>query len=187
MLVVPLVSATPMLAGVAGASPPARHCTHPLGFDMNEVSGTDHRIVPSFCPVAYVGERWTPAASWTTNTTYEAIPEGYTPSRSTPMEDSLAKFVEGGYVIDAGTGHERTFSFPAAEIVQLVSAPGSGVPTAAIMPVLPPLPPGPHTVDIFFVLNAAHWDAFGTDRHSMLPAGVTHCSHIEFTGERRNR
>jgi hypothetical protein len=133
----------------AAAAPRERHCVHPLGFDMNEVSNTDHRIITDFCTVALVGERWIPAAAWTTNTTYEVIPEGYTPSRATPIDDFSAKFVSAGYVIDAGTNHQRTYTFSASKILQLVTAPGRDFPTASIMAVLPPLPPGAHTVDIF--------------------------------------
>lgn len=172
----------------AAAAPRERQCIHPLGFDMNEVSNTNHRIITDFCTVALVGERWIPAAAWTTNTTYEVIPEGYTPSRATPIDDFLAKFVSARYVIDEGTKHERTYSFSASKILQIVTAPGSDLPTASIMAVLPPLAPGVHTVDIFLTLRADHWDGFGVDPSANLwPAGETHCSHVEFTVERRTR
>lgn len=183
--IVALLIALLLLGGdQAGAAPRERHCIHPLGFDMNEVSNTNHRIITDFCTVALVGERWIPAAAWTTNTTYEVIPEGYTPSGATPIDDFSAKFVGAGYVIDAGTKHERTYTLSASKIVQIVTAPGSDFPTASIMAVLPPLPPGPHTVDIFLIFSADHWDGFGVDPSANLwPAGATHCSHVDFTVE----
>jgi hypothetical protein len=192
--IVALLIALGLCGGSAGALPDAaaaprdRHCIHPLGFDMNEVSNTNHRIITTFCTVALVGELWIPAAAWTTNATYDVIPEGYTPSGATPMEDYSAKFVGARYVIDAGTRHQRTFRFGASRILQVLRAPGSDFPTASIMAVLPPLPAGRHTVDIFLTLSADHWDGFGDDPSSNLwPAGETHCSRVEFIVERRNR
>ena len=84
-----------------------RHCFHPSGADMNEVHGTNHRIITEFCSVAMVGESWIPFAFWITATSYEVVPEGYTPSRPTPIEDFNAKFVGARYVVDAGTRRQR--------------------------------------------------------------------------------
>jgi hypothetical protein len=172
----------------AAAKPAERHCFHPGGADMNEVSDTSHRIITPFCTVALVGERWIPAASWATNTTYEVIPEGYTPSRATPIDDFNAKFVGARYVIDVGTKFERTYFFSASEVLQTgLTVPGTDFPMSAIMAVLPPLPAGPHTVDILLTISADHWDGFGLDPSANLfPAGEIHCSHIEFTVEKRN-
>jgi hypothetical protein len=168
---------------VGAAERPERRCFHPSGADMNEVHDTHHRIITSFCPVALVGERWIPAATWATNTMYEAVPVGYTPSRATPIEDFNAKFVGARYVIDGATKHERTYGRSASEILQTgLTIPGTDFPMSAFLAVLPPLPPGAHTVDIFLTLSADHWDGFGVDPSANLfPAGEIHCSHVRFT------
>ena len=172
----------------AAAAPPERHCIHPSGGDLNEFFDTDYRIITDFCPVALVGERWTPPAIWATNTTHEAIPEGYTPSRATPMEDFIAKFVGARYVIDGGTKHERTYSFRASQVLQTgLTVPGTDFPMSAVMAVLHPLSPGAHTVDVFWTLSADHWDGFGVDPSANLfPAGEIHCSRTEFTVRQRD-
>lgn len=172
----------------AAAERPERRCFHPSGANMNDVHDTDHRIITHFCPVALVGERWIPVATWAANTTYEAIPVGYIPSRATPIEDFNAKFVGARYVLDGGTGHERTYSRSASEILQTgLTIPGTDFPMSAFLAVLPPLPPGAHTVDIFLTLNADHWDGFGLDPSANLfPAGETHCSQVELTVVKRS-
>jgi len=154
---------------------------------MNEVHDTNHRIITNFCPVALVGERWVPVATWATNTTYEVIPEGYTPSGATPIDDFNSKFVGARYVIENGTQHARSFNFSAAQILQTgLTVPGTDFPMSAFMAVLPPLPPGEHTVDILPTISADHWDGFGLDPSANLfPAGEIHCSHVEFTVEHR--
>src|SRR5687767_11169336 len=93
----------------AAAAPRQRHCGHPNGGDLNEFFETNHRIITDFCAEAVVGERWIPPALWSTNTAHEVIPEGYTPSRVTPMDDFIAKFVGARYVVDEGTKQERTY------------------------------------------------------------------------------
>lgn len=167
----------------AAAARRERHCFHPSGADMNEVHDTNHRIITDFCAVALPGERWIPVATWATNTTHEVIPEGYTPSRETPIEDFNAKLVGARYVIDAGTRHERTYSFSASQILQTgLTVPGSDFPMSAFIAVLHPLRPGAHTVDIFLTISADHWDGFGVDPSANLfPAGEIHCSRVEFT------
>ena len=174
--------------GRAEATPREPHCVHPERGDLNEFLGTHRRIITGFCTEAFVGERWIVPALWTTNTTHEVIPEGYTPSRPTPMEDFNAKFVSVRYVVDAGTRHERTYRFRAAQSLHTgFTVPGTDLPMSFVHAELPPLPAGTHTVDILWTVSADHWDGFGADPSAnRFPAGETHCSHIEFVVRRGN-
>lgn len=172
----------------AGAKPANRHCIHPSGADMNAVAGTNDRIITSFCTVALVGEHWIPESHWITNTAYEFIPPGFTPLFPSPMDDFKAKFTGGRYVVDAGTTKERTYKFTASQILKTgFTVPGTNFPLAEIMPVLHPLPPGPHIVDIFLSISADTWDGLGVDPAANLwPAGEKYCTRYAFTVVTKN-
>ncbi len=169
-LTVTLVGAVP-----ASAAPPRheRHCINPDGVDLNELHGINKRIVTDFCPITYSGEQWIPAAAWITNTTHEVIPAGYVPSRPTPIEDFNAKVVSVRYVIDEGTRRERTYRFPAREVLHTGGIyPGPDLPITGILAVLKPVSIGTHTVDIYVTLSADHWDGFDTiPEEDLIPAG----------------
>lgn len=157
------------------------HCINPEGHDLNELHDTPLRIVTDFCTVTVVGERWIPAAGWVTNTSHEVIPDGYVPSRPTPIEDFNAKFAGARYVVDIGTRQERTYTFTADQILQTgLTFPGTDYPQTAFLPTLKPLSPGPHTIDIFVIMDADHWDGFDVDPADLVPAGETHWTHTAF-------
>ncbi len=83
------------------------------------------------------------------------IPSDYVLVRLTPIEDFNAKFVGVRYVVDAGTRQERSYSFTAAQVLRTgFTVPGTDYPMSAILGVLHPLPPGAHTVDVFWTLSA---------------------------------
>ena len=179
----------PLTLGVrpgSAAPPREHHCVHPDGVDLNELHATPYRIVTHFCPLAVLGERWIPAAAWVTNSSHEVLPPGYVPSAGAPIEDFNAKFVAARYVIDAGTRQERTYSFGPSVLQTGLIHPTFELPMTAFLPVLPPSPPGPHTVDIYVTLNADHWDGLGTDpAWDLIPAGETHWDHVPFDVVRR--
>jgi len=172
----------------AGAKPADRHCIHPSGADMNAVNGTNDRIITSFCTVALVGEHWIPESHWVTNTRYDFIPPGFTPLFPAPMDDFKAKFTGARYVVDAGTKKERTYSFTASQILKTgFTVPGTNFPLSEIMPVLNPLSPGPHIVDIFLSIRADSWDGLGVDPAvNLFPAGEKYCARYAFTVVTKN-
>jgi hypothetical protein len=141
-----------------------------------------HAIVTGFCTKVPAGERWVPAAAWITNHTHEVIPAGYVPSRPTPIEDFNAKFVRAKYVVDAGTERQRSYRFSRREVLRTgLIYPPLGLPMSAWLPVLKPLPVGSHTVDIYVVMSAEHWDGFDVDPAAdMIPAGKSHWDHVVF-------
>lgn len=181
-LPIAIMTALALQAGQASAGDSERHCMSPFGFDLNEFHATEVRIVTDFCTTVLAGEQWIPAVLWVTNNTHEVIPDGYEPSRPTPIEDFNAKVLGARYVVDAGTGQERVYTFRAGEILQSgLIFPGFDLPGSALLPVLRPLSVGPHTVDIFVTMSAVHWDGFGDDpAENRLPAGETHWKQIAF-------
>ena len=104
-----VISSTMLLVSPAQAS--AEHCIHPNGTDLNVLYGISAQLVNPFCKQVDSGEYWvaTGASPWLVNTSFEAIPEGFVPAGSTPLEDFHAKFVGVKYVIDAGTRQERAY------------------------------------------------------------------------------
>jgi hypothetical protein len=180
-LVVGLVPAQARPGGDAGPSkagghPAANtydnHCIAPWGEDFNETYGVSEAIVTGFCHDVDSGEFWAPFASpWITNTTHEFIPAGYVPSGPTPIEDFKAKFLGARYVVDAGTPQERSFSYPAAQVLRTFVG-NDGFPFARWWAILSPLPPGTHTVDRYVSMAAGHWDGFAVNpAENFLPAG----------------
>lgn len=176
-----------LATGAGGASagredPPghgdANHCFTDLGVDFNEVLGYREQIVNRYCLEATAGEHWRPMALWIVSPTNDSFPEGYVPSAPTPLEDLVAKLVEVRVVIDGGTRHERTFTFPASKVVRTDVTfdrlePGAPpLPTLIAAPRMRPLPVGEHTREVIWVLSDQHCDGLAPiAEENCLPAG----------------
>jgi hypothetical protein len=156
----------------------------PIG-DLNSFYGVSwHIVTPSgVCGAVAPGEFWTPSVLWTVNATFEETPPGFVPAGPTPLADFVAKFVAVKYVVDPGTRQARTYQFGKEKGAGLWTGQFFGSPAANTVTLGPlrPLPPGPHVVEVSFVLSAMHCDGLGTDPDlQCLPAGETLLGSIPF-------
>lgn len=174
----------------ASILPRPPHCVAPWGIDWSQTLGvTDAEIVSPFCTHVTTGNAYIPEGLWITNTATgtpdEPItyPDGYVPTSPAPMTDFLHKLARVRYVVQPDG---QAFDLPAAGIEKQVTVndlfKGSTefplseatFPVTALLGKLPALPFGAHSVDIHFVMTAAHCDGHGTDRADhCLPAGDT--------------
>jgi len=139
-----------LMTGVAQADPPREHsCPSPFfsNSNLNERYGVSERIIgPPDCREAFVGEQWV-----------RAVPPWVT---ATPalQADFKSKFVSARYLIDAGTAQEQTIT---AKILKEGLIPDNSPKTpwdglsfiVPLSPVLHPLPPGRHTVNVFVTMS----------------------------------
>jgi hypothetical protein len=163
-------------AGGAAAvdSKEGNHCISPEGADLNEFYGLSTQLVASFCDEVGSGEQWTPSLSWRLNHTFEAVPEGFVPAGTTPLEDFVAKFSGVRYVIDPGTNQSKTTVFE--NVGDLFIGTFSGFPRVSpvTLGTLNPLPIGEHTVEVYWEFSAMHCDGFDpVSNASCIPAGET--------------
>ena len=114
------------------------------------------------------------------NTFWEAAPADYTPSAPTPLEDFTSQVRSMIYVVDPGTNRERTYRYPAQNIMDLHTLhdffpeTGPDWPVALFLPKLPPLPPGDHRLATSIEMSARSCDGLGDDPAvDCLPAGIT--------------
>lgn len=181
LLVVLAASSLSGTSSTAAASKGKNHCVNPAGIDLNEFYGTNDAFITPFCTTAHTGEKWRPFVRWVVADTHEAVPEGYVPSRATPLEDFLSKFVSARYVIDARTKRGRTYEFAVADLMISVLDLPDNTSFVAWAPRLKPLPPGEHSVDIFITLTAEHCDGLTSERSaSCAPAGESPSPPVNF-------
>jgi hypothetical protein len=159
------------------------HCVSPEGVDANELLGISQQLVlAGACDVVKTGEFYVPMGpgSWDMNTFWEAVPPDYTPSAPTPLEDFTSKVRSVTYVVDPGTGHERSYRFTTQAVMDVRTArdffpkTGPAWPIALFLAKLPPLPPGDHQLGTSIEMSARHCDGLGTDPVvHCLGAGIT--------------
>lgn len=170
------------------------HCVTSEGVDANEIFGVSEQLLAQGtaldCGPVSAGEFYTPigGALWFVNTSFEAVPAGYTPAAPTPVEDFLAKAKSLTYVIDSGTPHEKTYRYRVQDIVavhaesELLPVSGAEFPMVVFLAKLPPLPPGDHTYQAIIEMSARHCDGLGTSSGNCLEAGrTTLCPPLPFT------
>jgi hypothetical protein len=148
------------------------------------------------CGPVRTGEFYVPAnsaTSWATNTSWEIVPDDYTPAAATPVEDFLSKVMSITYVIDPGTRFARSYRFRAQDVVTVVRQrdlfPISGTDQllfVSFLAKLPPLPPGDHTYDAFVEMSARSCDGLGIREGgpgliNCVPAGTTQLCRVDFT------
>jgi hypothetical protein len=180
----------PPAEGQASILPRPPHCVAPWGIDWSQTLGvTDAEIVSPFCTHVTTGNAVIPEALWITNTATgtpdEPItyPSDYVPASPAPMTDFLHKLARVRYVVQR-EGLSFELAAPAIEKQVTVNdlfkgsdqfpASEATFPVTALLGKLPPLDFGGHTIEIHFVMTAAHCDGHGTNRaDSCLPAGDT--------------
>jgi hypothetical protein len=164
------------------------HCIAPSGNDWNELLDVSEQVLR--CPEVDSGEFSLPTPGWFTNTSFEAVPEGFTPKGGTPMQDFTNKVTSYRYVVDAGTSTERGFtSAPATlRVIRLGDAfthfpqGFEDFPFAIEVSSIPPQSIGDHSVDVFVTMRAMHCDGFSeVESESCLPAGETFLGSRQFT------
>lgn len=181
--------------GAASFDPGSRvrkhHCVSPDGVDANELLGIRQQLFqPDACNVVQAGEFYVPLGApgaWYMNSSWGAVPAGYTPSAPTPLEDFVSKVRSVTYVVDPGTSHERSYRFAAQDVMDVRTIQdffpehGPDWPTALLLAKLPPLPPGKHRLATALEMSARHCDGLGTDPGNCLPAGITTVSVCPLT------
>jgi hypothetical protein len=173
--------------GAAVAAGHPNHCINPAGVDLNELYATDDAFVTPFCTDAHTGDRWRPIERWVVAATFETIPPDFEPSAATPRDDYLAKLRSARYVVDAGTRRERSYTFAARHLLVATGDLPDGTQFVALTPRLSPLPPGPHTVDIYVTLAAETWDGLGLADENHQAAGTSLVGSVEFVVHRGRR
>jgi hypothetical protein len=157
------------------------HCISPEGADLNEFYGVSVQIVASFCAEVGSGEQWTMSLSWRMNHTFEAVPEGFVPAGTTPLEDFLAKFSRVKYVIDPGTKHSKTTVFQNGSSLFIGTFAGFPRVSPVTLGTLKAPPVGEHTVEVYWEFSAMHCDGFDTViPKNCIPAGETKVSTVKF-------
>jgi hypothetical protein len=174
------------------------HCFTPEGVDVNELLGvSEHLVAPGEpCGPVGAGEFYvpaSPASSWAANTSWEVVPDDYTPAAATPVEDFLSKLISVTFVIDPGTRRARSYRFRAQDVATVVRErdlfPLSGndeLLFVSFLAKLPPLPPGDHTYDAFVEMSARSCDGLGIREGepgliNCVPAGTTQICRVDFT------
>ena len=183
-------------SGAPGAKPWTegldRHCILPWGPDLNEVLGTDIRILtgPGGCdPIALERERFAPLLAFWFNDPGGSLaipllyPEGYAPSDPDPLRAFWSALRSTTYVVQPSG---RSYTFTAAQLVRqsfpstvgdLWGGSGffadswSGLRARVLLPLLPPLRAGEYTIDLAITFEEPWCD--GTDPLGCFPAGTT--------------
>lgn len=170
------------LPGVAGAgAKKSPHCIAPTGANLNEVFNTSDAFVAPFCTEVATGAKWRPVLRWLVSNSWEFIPDGFTPTGETPIEDFLLKFEGSRYVVDAGTPREREYTFSAEELILMVVDTPDGPDFARWTPRLHPLPPGTHTVDKYDTYSDVLCDGFSEEDGGIcVLAGENLAESVEF-------
>jgi hypothetical protein len=171
------------------------HCISPEGVDANKLLGiSEQLVVPGFCDVVQAGEFYGFLnASWSMNSSWEAVPADYTPSAPTPLADFTSKVRSVSFVVDPGTKREHSYRYRAQSIIDVRTThdffpvTGPDWPIAFFLAKLPPLPPGDHRIAFSIEMSARHCDGLGTDPAlNCLGAGTTKVTVCPFTVVARN-
>jgi hypothetical protein len=134
-----------------------------------------------------VGDRWRKVLRIQVSGEEAVFPAGYEPSLTPLDADLLEKVIAIAYVVDAGTRHERTYTFSPDELeTQTGSIPDGTRFVRWLSPSLHPLSPGVHIVDEYVTLSADFWDGLGLDPAiNSIPTGTTLADSVEFNVEKR--
>ena len=184
LVAVGALTALPMSAASAGrVDPPGREvndCVHPSsGVSLNELFDVPEQFVGPICTGLTAGEHWRAITNYFGAEAADAVyPPGYVPLLANPVDDVLVKTTIK-VVTDGGTSQERAYIFaPSDEAFRLdvnihdLNPAFPDLPGFWIIPRMPPLAPGHHTHEVFWVLSAQHCDGTTTDEAaSCLPAG----------------
>jgi hypothetical protein len=168
------------------------HCLSPEGVDVNELLGVSEHLVVggNGCGPVRTGEFYVPlgGSCWNTNTSWEVMPDDYTPAAATPVEDFLSKLLSITYVVEPGTPSARSYRFRAQDVVavgnvrDVLPISGPDQPSVCFLAKLPPLPAGVHTYDAFVEMSARSCDGLGVSESiNCLPAGTTRLGSCRFT------
>ena len=159
------------------------HCISPsTGADLNEFFGISAQIVTGFCAEVGAGEPWTTGGPWFMAQRFEAVPEGFTPVGTTPLEDFIAKFTALKLVIDPGTHQETIVVFPHdGNLFVDPDFNGAVFVSPTTLGLLNPEPVGEHEVAVSWVFSAMHCDGIAANiAQNCFPAGETHYFSVAF-------
>ncbi len=155
-------------------------CILPWGTDLNEVLHADIQILAGFCLTITAQQHYAPLTLFWFNSPEGSpgmplvYPPDYAPLTDDPMLDFLAKLESTTYVVHP-LGNSFTFSGKQLERYTHPSTfgdvfagagfvPDEMLPLRALtlLPKLPPLRAGPHTIDVYVTFSAQWCDGTGT-------------------------
>lgn len=174
--------ATVLAQPAAAENPRTTPCIQADGVDSRDRFGLSVSAVLPWCREIKSGARWATGVGWLVASTWEAMPVGYEPVGTTPLDDFKAKFASFRVYVDEGT--------PDAFMVEWPNGPdlwvGALGPFDLIAPItlgtIRPLSVGDHTARRAFVFSAMSCDGFSSDPDlSCVPAGEFDAGTIGFT------
>lgn len=167
---------SPSAAARFGSNEP---CTASNGQSLHLIYRIPATIVSPACNQTRVKEQWAPSVPWIMNTSFAAVPSGYTSQWATPLDDFRGKLQSIEYVIDG----YKNLAFPASNRTwegELPEAPGLPAVNTVSLGSLDALPAGQHSVAVYWTLSAQHCDGFSASSSDCLPAGKTLVRQISF-------
>jgi len=182
------VAAVAALLGIVVAQPAAAEsprntpCIQGDGVDSRVRFGLSVSAVLPWCTKVKSGAKWATGVGWLVAKTWEAMPVGYEPAGTTPLDDFKAKFESFRVYVDEGTPHEFMVEWPNGPKLWV----GTFGPFDLIAPItlgtIRPLSVGSHTARRAFVFNATTCDGISSDPEvSCVPAGEFDAGTIAFT------
>ena len=166
----------------------ATECRNEFGVDLNVLFDVPEQFVYGGCTSVTAGARWRPLSLWYVNTLYDAVPPGFIPAGTTPLEDLKAKLKAVKVVIDRGTSRQSTVVVSPEAALRTdrsfrdFSLNDYPYPMAVTIPRMAPLRPGEHKVEVVWTLIAQHCDGFtDVEEYSCLPSGDVPISTRRFS------
>jgi hypothetical protein len=173
---------TPHIVPTPPPPPPAaQKCVTPWGIDWSTMFELQYPLANEGCPAipaAAAGYAQVQVKATNTESGLDGFPIVYPTAydkikhHADPMTDYLNKLDSIRYVIHPSGEQYQFDAAPATYVMtigdlyrgsDLFKAAEYGKPAAATVNVLPPLPPGTHTVEVWTNLTAMHCDGLSTD------------------------
>ncbi len=173
-----LLVAISLPATASAGTRDGNHCVFPPDGDFNAMFGITEAVVWFCNDQVGSGQDWRTNMAWGVNDRFAYRPKGFVPAADSPAADFKAKFAGVRIVIDAGTGHQRTYIF--SDTAKLVVV-GGGLFHTFGMGVMSPLSVGAHHVDSYWTMRAMHCDGFPKGDGGCLPAGDSLGFAADFT------
>jgi hypothetical protein len=177
---------SPTAASMVGDTEP---CVASNGQTLDSTYGTSGAIISPDCNRIRPGERWSPSAPLVMNTSFEAVPPGFSTDAATPLGDLRNKLKSVTYRVDPDVeplAYERSFAVGNRLWAgHLPEAPGQPAGLFAVntlnVALLDPLPAGRHYVEVYWNLVAPYCDGLADNAAAnCLPAGQTLIRRMHF-------
>lgn len=182
------VAALAALLGMVVAQPAAAQtprntpCIQPDGVDSVDRFGLSVSAVLPWCREIKSGAQWATGVGWVVAKTWEAMPAGYEPAGTTPLDDFKAKFVSFRVYVDEGTPHAFMVEWPNSPDLWVGTLGSLDLIAPITLGTIRPLSLGSHTARRAYVFSATQCDGTSSDPAlSCAPAGEFDVGTITFT------